>query len=54
MKTKILIISVILIFICLGCTNKKYVYQGETQGSTYNIILYAKQNKNFENKVKNY
>lgn len=52
MKTKILIISLILIFICLGCTNKKYVYQGETQGSTYNIILYAKQNKNFENKVK--
>lgn len=51
MKIKILIISVILIFASLGCTNKKYVYQGETQGSTYNIILYATQNNNFKNKV---
>lgn len=51
MKIKILIISVILIIASLGCTNKKYVYQGETQGSTYNIIFYAKQNNNFKNKV---
>ncbi len=51
MKTKILIISVILLFVSLGCTNKKYVYQGETQGSTYNIIFYAKQNNNFEKKL---
>jgi thiamine biosynthesis lipoprotein len=51
MKTKILIISIILIFATLGCTNKKYVYQGETQGSTFNIIFYAPQNKNFVKKV---
>lgn len=51
MKTKILIISVILIITTLGCTNKKYVYQGETQGSTFNIIFYAQQNNNFVQKV---